>query len=215
MLTQFTPLPTAAARLVVAAEEETALPPPPPEDVDLLLDDVEDHLLSSEGAWEAPWETEFRRAAAQAAAAPMLSATSADVEDDEDEEDVEEDDEDPVPEDGGAWTLAAAVEHFAPQPIGPVMGGRYLGLRAAACGEACHVLVGSSGDVWEWRQVHGLDPHAPPLQMAGHPVRLPSLCNKHVTQVACGAHHTMALSALDQVWGAWNASVGERRRPCS
>jgi hypothetical protein len=118
---------------------------------------------------------------------------------------VEEDDEDPVPEDGGAWTLAAAVEHFAPQPIGPVMGGRYLGLRAAACGEACHVLVGSSGDVWEWRK---------PLQMAGHPVRLPSLCNKHVTQVACGAHHTMALSALDQVWGAWHSSVGERR-PCS
>jgi hypothetical protein len=207
MLTQFTPLPKVAARLIVEADEDTDLPPPPPEDVDSLLDDVEDPLLSLEGTWESTWRTEFRCNAAWVAATPNVPMSSLDDEDDE--EDDEDEDEDPIPEDGGAWSLAAGVDEFLPQPVGPVLGGRYLGLRAAASGEACSVLVGNSGEVWEWRK-HWLHPRTPPPHMVGHPVRLPSLCGKHITQVACGAYHTIALSAASQVWGKSSASGSGR-----
>jgi len=201
MLTQFTPLPKVAARLIVEADDDTDLPPPPSEDVDSLLDDVEDPLLSLEGARESVWRTEFRRNAAWTAATQNVSMTP--VDDEDDDEDDDEEDEDPIPEDGGAWTLRADVDDFMPQPIGPVMGGRYLGLRATASGEACSVLVGESGEVWEWRK-HWLHPRTPPANMVGHPVRLPSLCGKHVTQIACGAHHTIALSANSEVWGEFS-----------
>lgn len=33
-----------------------------------------------------------------------------------------------------------------------------------------------------------------------HPTRLPQLCGRHITSVACGAHHSVALSAQGQVW---------------
>ena len=144
-------------------------------------------------------------------------------EDESDDEDSQEEDGDDVGNQA-AWALghdklqlvvgSAEGLSGSPQALGPSMGGRVVALRAAACAEASTVLVGAA-DVWEWGR-HQLPPAATGGGTAAggsgvgatpraavvprHPTRLAILSGRHITEVACGRHHTAALSAFDEVW---------------
>lgn len=182
MFQQFTPL---AARLIVEEDDLAPLPPPPEDDAE--LDNNEDPLFSAEGAWEASWETEYRR----------YELSQALVDEDEDTE-------------LGAWTVGSdklvlfgrGVDDREPRSITMSLGGQRMNLRLACCGEASTILV-EGHDVWEWGK------HVSAGFIPRHPTRLQVLCGRHITSVACGANHSISLSAQDEVWVWGEGGLGQ------
>ena len=164
------------------------LPPPPPEDDDEPFGDAR---VSAEGTLEAPWETESRTATLEAPGGQREGTF--------------------------AWklscNLSSSSSDNAPREV-ELLRGRPV--KQAACGHDHTVIVmESSGDVWEWGAGPGImveegedgnssgsSSHNPSM-----PRRVAALSGRHITGVACGNGHVVAVSALDEVW-AWGMNQG-------
>jgi hypothetical protein len=99
MLQQFTPIPSTAARLVVEDHDEDVMAPLPLPDED----EADDFSRSQEGAWEAPWEAEYRKAVASAAISTGKLGEA--IRKEEEEGDEDEDAQEEEDENESAWAL--------------------------------------------------------------------------------------------------------------